>query len=169
MCEMKLGKNGANLCALLDAIAYAELGTALLASPEGHNGYRILVGSTDDSPLVFTSYAEHPLLGQSIQYSDGVYSSAAGRYQILDTYWPHYSRMLSLQDFSPKSQDEYAVQQIREQGAMEPIMRGRFRDAIHLLSNIWASLPGPDNDYGQRIVDIDDLERVYIQEGGKIA
>lgn len=169
MCELKFGTKGTNLCALLDTIAYAEIGPDLLASPEGHNGYRILVGSTAASPLIFTSYADHPLMGRAIEYADGVYSSAAGRYQILNTYWPHYKSQLWLTDFSPKYQDEYAIQQIREQCAMEPILAGKFHEAVHLLSNIWASLPGEGNTYGQRIVSIEDLEQVYRREGGIVA
>ena len=47
-----------------------------------------------------------------------------------------------LKDFSPKSQDAVALQQIKERGALPMIDRGDIRQAIDRCSNIWASLPG---------------------------
>ena len=52
-----------------------------------------------------------------------------------------------LKDFSPKSQDAVALQQIKERGALPMIDRGDIRQAIDCCSNIWASLPGAG--YGQ--------------------
>ena len=52
-----------------------------------------------------------------------------------------------LKDFSPKSQDAVALQQIKERGALPMIDRGDIRQAIDRCSNIWASLPGAG--YGQ--------------------
>ena len=51
-----------------------------------------------------------------------------------------------LKDFSPKSQDAVALQQIRGV-ALPMIDRGDIRQAIDRCSNIWASLPGAG--YGQ--------------------
>ena len=45
------------------------------------------------------------------------------------------------EDFSPKSQDAVALQQIKERGALPMIDRGDIRQAIDRCSNIWASLP----------------------------
>ena len=56
-------------------------------------------------------------------------------------------RQLGLKDFSPKSQDAVALQQIKERGALPMIDRGDIRQAIDRCSNIWASLPGAG--YGQ--------------------
>ena len=47
-----------------------------------------------------------------------------------------------LKDFSPKSQDAVALQQIKGRGALPMIDRGDIRQAIDRCSNIWASLPG---------------------------
>ena len=58
-----------------------------------------------------------------------------------------YRRQLGLKDFSPKSQDAVALQQIKERGALPMIDRGDIRQAIDRCSNIWASLPGAG--YGQ--------------------
>ena len=56
-------------------------------------------------------------------------------------------RQFGLKDFSPKSQDAVALQQIKERGALPMIDRGDIRQAIDRCSNIWASLPGAG--YGQ--------------------
>ena len=42
-----------------------------------------------------------------------------------------------LKDFSPKSQDAVALQQIKERGALPMIDRGDIRQAIDRCSNIW--------------------------------
>ena len=59
----------------------------------------------------------------------------------------HTRKQLGLKDFSPKSQDAVALQQIKERGALPMIDRGDIRQAIDRCSNIWASLPGAG--YGQ--------------------
>ena len=57
-------------------------------------------------------------------------------------------QQLGLKDFSPKSQDAVALQQIKERGALPMIDRAMdIRQAIDRCSNIWASLPGAG--YGQ--------------------
>ena len=58
-----------------------------------------------------------------------------------------YRKQLGLKDFSPKSQDAVALQQIKERGALPMIDRGDIRQAIDCCSNIWASLLGAG--YGQ--------------------
>ena len=62
-------------------------------------------------------------------------------------WWDAYRKQLGLKDFSPKSQDAVALQQIKERGALPMIDRGDIRQAIDRCSNIWASLPGAG--YGQ--------------------
>ena len=52
-----------------------------------------------------------------------------------------YRKQLGLKDFSPKSQDAVALQQIKERGALPMIDRGDIRQAIDRCSNIW-SPPG---------------------------
>ena len=68
-------------------------------------------------------------------------------YQLLSRWWDAYRKQLGLKDFSPKSQDAVALQQIKERGALPMIDRGDIRQAIDRCSNIWASLPGAG--YGQ--------------------
>ena len=47
------------------------------------------------------------------------------------------SKQLGLKDFSPKSQDAVALQQIKERGALPMIDRGDIRQAIDRCSNIY--------------------------------
>ena len=74
-------------------------------------------------------------------------STGAGRLQLLSRWWDAYRKQLGLKDFSPKSQDAVALQQIKERGALPMIDRGDIRQAIDRYFNIWASLPGAG--YGQ--------------------
>ena len=151
---------GQNVCSLLDAIAWSEIGAQLLA--ETDDGYNVLVGSVPSKPLLFSSYADHPDI-----YSSACNSTAAGRYQILHTYWPHYKTQLHLPDFGPVSQDLYAIQQIKERGAYALILAGHLRAAVQLISNIWASLPG--SPYGQHTNSFSDVQAAYLAAGGSLA
>lgn len=149
-----------NRAAFLDMIAWAEIGSALLSKSE--NGYNVLVGSTPDKPLLFSSYADHPrILNQKL------HSTAAGRYQLLAHWYDAYKRYLHLPDFSPVSQDAIALQQIKEQGAIPDIDNGNIEDAIAKCSNIWASLPG--NDYEQPTRTLNDLILAFHGAGGYLA
>lgn len=73
-------------------------------------------------------------------------SSAAGAYQAMDYTWPAAAAKLGLLDFTPLSQDLFALQQIKNKHGVD---LGTFTDAdlegiVHKLSWEWASLPGPD-------------------------
>ena len=71
-----------------------------------------------------------------------------------------------LKDFSPKSQDAVALQQIKERGALPMIDRGDVRQAIDRCSNIWASLPGAG--YGQFEHKADSLIAKFKEAGGTV-
>jgi len=152
---------GKNRIAFLDTIATSEIGAALLANSD--DGYNVLVGSTPERPLLFSSYAAHPnVLNRQIP----VPSTAAGRYQILFRWWRIYQAQMKLPDFGPVSQDRYALQQLREHGALPLIDAGRFREAVAKVSNVWASLPGAG--YGQHENDIELLQAAYQAAGGEV-
>jgi len=149
---------GVNRCAFLDMIAWSE-GTSRI--PNSDDGYRVLVGATPAHPLLFDSYVAHPnVLNKAFD------STAAGRYQEKWSNWVSYSKSLSLRDFGPLSQDQMALQQIRERGALPFIDIGNFEKAVRLCSNIWASLPG--NGYGQHTNTILQLEAAYTGAGGAL-
>ena len=92
-------------------------------------------------------------------------STGAGRYQLLSRWWDA-CKQLGLKDFSPKSQDAVALQQIKERGALPMIDRGDIRQAIDRCSNIWASLPGAG--YGQFEHKADSLIAKFKEAGGTV-
>ena len=152
-----------NVKALLDMIAWSEIGHAMLAQSD--NGFNVLVGSRPGKMKLFHDYADHPR--QLIKINDKLSSTAAGRYQILKRTFDHYKRVLGLSDFSPASQDAIAVQLIKERRALQDIAEGRVIDAIVKVRNIWASLPGAG--YGQHEHRIEPLIIAYRNAGGFVA
>jgi muramidase (phage lysozyme) len=134
--------------AFLDLIAWSE-GTSRSTLTK-NNGYDVIVSGVD-GPSILTSYADHPFAGGRapvlVCAEPQLYSTAAGRYQLLLRWWEPYKAMLKLPDFSPASQDAVAIQQIKERLALPMIESGNIQGAIAACSNIWASLPG--NDYAQ--------------------
>ncbi|MNU79416.1 Phage lysozyme [compost metagenome] len=147
---------GRNVLAFLDMLAVSE-GTDDGRQPTKDDGYDVLVGGK-----LFTGYADHPNV--LVRLSATLSSTAAGRYQILFRYWPHYRDLLELPDFGPQSQDRYAIQQIKERRAIADIQAGRFDEAVAKVRNIWASLPGAG--YGQHEQKIERLRDAYVRAGG---
>lgn len=138
-------------------VAWSE-GTSTV--PGSDNGYRVLVGGH-----LFASYDDHPR--QLVHLASlGLSSTAAGRYQLLARYFDVYKRQLGLTDFSPRSQDAIAIQQIKECHALPCIEAGNLDAAIAKCSRIWASLPG--NNYGQHMRPIKALRREFVEAGGTI-
>ena len=60
---------------------------------------------------LFTDYSDHPR--KLVTPNPKLKSTGAGRYQLLSRWWDAYRKQLGLKDFSPKSQDAVALQQIR--------------------------------------------------------
>ena len=149
-----------NLRAFLDTIAYSEIGPKLLALSD--NGYNVLVGSTPEKPLLFDSYATHPMIRNAAMNSD-----AAGRYQFMGRYWSHYKLQLGLPDFGPDSQDKWAIQLIKECKALDDIENGHFAQAIVKCRSRWASFPGAG--YGQPEHPLETLQAAYSAAGGEFA
>lgn len=157
-----------NVKAFLEMLAVSE-GTAKV----GDHGYNCLVGSTVRQPILFGSYADHPRIAVRVRkdkpatpFDEEIISTAAGRYQILARFFDAYKASLKLPDFGPVSQDQIAVQMIREQKAYDDVMAGRIDVAIEKCKNIWASLPGAG--YGQHENALADLRRAFIAAGGII-
>lgn len=159
----RLTDTSPRVLALLDTIAACEIGAAMLADPRTDDGYRVLVGSTPGHLLLMTDYSAHPMPddSQAMEYAPGIFSTAAGRYQILNTYWPHYRDQLGLPNFGPESQDRYAIQQLREQNGLAAILDGDMIGAVLSVNNIWASLPG--SPYGQHTQSWDYVRAAYSE------
>lgn len=137
-------------CYFLDLIAWSE-GTGHSTLTQ-NRGYDVLVTGVN-GPAVFTDYSQHPLTVHGVlvrpAHDDqpALWSTAAGRYQVLRKTWEQYRGQLNLPDFSPLSQDRIAVQILMETRAHAAIEQHNIRQAISLCSHIWASFPG--NSYGQ--------------------
>lgn len=140
-------------------IAYSE-GTSKI--PNSDDGYRVIVGSTINHPILMSSYENHPHIFEHI--SKTLASTAAGRYQLLAKYYDVYKVQLHLPNFSPESQDIIALQQIKECHALDDIDAGDILSAIHKCAHIWASLPGAG--YGQHEQKTVDLLAAYHNAGG---
>ena len=123
-----------------------------------NHGYDVIVGGE-----LFTDYPDHP---RKLPYKPKLKSTGAGRYQLLSRWWDAYRKQLGLKDFSPKSQDAVALQQIKERGALPMIDRGDIRQAIDRCSNIWASLPGAG--YGRFRHKADSLIAKFKEAGGTV-
>ncbi|WP_447553713.1 glycoside hydrolase family 24 protein [Vreelandella sp. EE22] len=143
-----------NVTAFLDMLAHAE-GTPRHGS---ENGYNVLVGGE-----VFDGYQDHPRRLVSLP-AYGISSTAAGRYQFLEDTWDDLVDRVGLPDFSPESQNQAAIELIRQCQALSMIHEGRIREAIDACRTIWASLP--EAGYGQRELASDELVLVYQQAGG---
>lgn len=158
--ESKIGGVVRNRQAFMGMIPISELGPELIKVSD--EGYNVLVGSTAKKPIIFRDYSDHPnVLNKALN------STAAGPYQILYKFWPHYKALLKLPDFGPISQDLYCLQQLKERRALDDIDAGRIREAIAKTNNIWASFTG--SPYGQHTHPIDYLVSAFETSGGTVA
>lgn len=145
--------------AFLDAIAVGE-GTDNGRQKTANHGYDVIVGGS-----LFTDYSDHPR--KLVTLNPQLKSTAAGRYQLLSRYYDAYKKSLGLPDFSPESQDQIALQQIAERGALADVDAGRIKDAVKKCRTIWASMPG--SPYGQRTETMADFLEYFTAAGGKVA
>ena len=87
-----------------------------------NHGYDVIVSE------LFTDYSDHP--HRLVTLNPKLKSTSAGRCQLLSVGGMPTAKRLALKDFSPKSQDAVALQQIKERGALPMIDRGDIRQAI---------------------------------------
>ena len=116
---------------------YAEVGGNWVTDVQEtrNHGYDVIVGGE-----LFTDYSDHPrkLVTLNPKLKSTSKQDAANFFPVGGM---PYRKQLGLKDFSRKSQDAVALQQIKERGALPMIDRGDIRQAIDRCSNIWAS-PG---------------------------
>ena len=157
-----------NRKAFLDMLAVSE-GTSTSPATKC-NGYDVIVTGIDRKPEIFTDFSDHPFnrgRPSKVINSRGLTSNASGRYQFMLRDWRHYRDKLALPDFGPESQDKWALQLIRERGALPLIDMGSFELAVARCRNLWASLPGAG--YGQPEHRIETLAAAYANAGGTFA
>lgn len=137
--------------AVLDMIAYAEVGEL------GAGGYHRVFGWP---PRFAMNLNGHP---STVVYSylggKRIGSTASGRYQFLKRTWDLEAAELSLNDFSPLSQDLAAINQLVKAGAIEDARRHDLKSFFAKTCKIWASLPG--SPYGQPTRQPEDLKRLF--------
>jgi len=146
-----------NEIAFLKTIGFSEIGRALLARSD--DGYNVLFGGG-----LFNGYLDHP---RKAVTENGLTSTAAGKYQILERTFDAYKQRVGAMDFSPHSQDMIALELIKERGADTQINEGHFENAITRCNPIWASLP--NSPYGQHTNDMAHLKAYYENVGGLVA
>ena len=139
--------------AFLDMLAWSE-GIDNARQKTRNHGYDVIVGGE-----LFTDYSDHPRKLVTLCKPSRRRTLPAS-FLLVDAY----RKQLGLKDFSPKSQDAVALQQIKERGVM--IDRGDIRQAIDRCSNIWASLPGAG--YGQFEHKADSLIAKFKEAGGTV-
>ena len=103
--------------AFLDMLAWSE-GTDNGRQKTRNHGYDVIVA---ESYLLITRSIKLVTLNPKLK------STGAGRYQLLSRWWDAHRKQFGLKDFSPKSQDAVALQQIKERGALPMIDRGDIR------------------------------------------
>jgi muramidase (phage lysozyme) len=142
--------------AWLDMIAISE-GTY----GRGDNGYNVLVGGS----LFDNGYIDHPR--QVIHVGGSLYSSAAGRYQIIAKTWDGVKAAIGAPDFSPAWQDAAALELTRQRGALDMVDAGDIAGAITACNKEWASFTG--SPYNQNPHDMGTMLAWFQQVGGALA
>jgi muramidase (phage lysozyme) len=140
-----------NVSAFLDTIKYAE-GT-------WGKGDNILFGFG-----TFDGFDDHPRI--RVPFRD-TFSTAAGPFQIIAPTWDRIASRLGLPDFSPASQEQAAIELIREAGALDDVEAGRFAMAVEKVRKVWASFPGAG--YGQPERSFQSLAGFFQAAGGTLA
>ena len=102
--------------AFLDMLAWFE-GIDNGRQKTRNHGYDVIVGG--ERFILITPITPRKL----VTLNPKLKSTGAGRYQLLSCWWDAYRKQLGLKDFSPKSQDAVALQQIKERGALPMIDR----------------------------------------------
>ena len=111
----------------------------LIASAEGvKHGYNTVFGNQR-----FESLGQHPNIRKQFKQTDGKTNTttAAGRYQFLNSTWQGLAKRYGLRDFSAQNQDLGALALIAQKGALKNVVNGDYQGAVGKLGGTWASLP----------------------------
>jgi lysozyme len=137
---------------------------AMIRKFESGGKYNVIYGGS-----TFADYSTHPnihipFLNPKTGKND--YSSAAGAYQITRPTFIALSAQTGINDFTPPSQDLFAIALLKDCGALTSIINGDFNTALQDASKIWASLPYTQS--MQNHVGITAASDAYIKAGGVI-
>lgn len=119
-----------------------------IAQAEGvKHGYNTMFGNER-----FQSLGAHPNVRKAFKQTDGRtnYTTAAGRYQFLNSTWNNLAKRYGFRDFSPQAQDLGAIALIAGRGALDDVLKGNWQAAIQKTGKEWASLPSSTYKQGKR-------------------
>lgn len=121
--------NNPNVRTMLDLIAAAE---------GASQGYQTAFGGS-----VIEDLSDHPRTRHRFRETTGKrnVTTAAGRYQFLESTWDDVAKRLGLGDFEAESQDLAAIELLRRAGALDAVVEGDFSTALEKSGTTWASLP----------------------------
>lgn len=120
----------------------------LIAQAEGvKHGYNTMFGNER-----FGNLSAHPNVRKAFKQTDGQtnYTTAAGRYQFLNSTWNNLAKRYGFRDFSPQAQDLGAIALIAGRGALNDVLKGNWQAAIQKTGKEWASLPSSTYKQGKR-------------------
>lgn len=125
-----------NVRIMLETISRTE------GTHSGVNPYAVYGGNPKNQ---LGDLSAHPAGSKAWKFKDldgrTLNSTAAGRYQFINSTWQDVAKTLGLKDFSPRSQDAAAVFLMQRAGALQDVINGNFDSAIKRLGKTWASLP----------------------------
>lgn len=119
-----------------------------IAQAEGvKHGYNTMFGNER-----FGNLSAHPNVRKAFKQTDGQtnYTTAAGRYQFLNSTWNNLAKRYGFRDFSPQAQDLGAIALIAGRGALDDVLKGNWQAAIQKTGKEWASLPSSTYKQGKR-------------------
>lgn len=127
--EMQGKARNPKVRAFLDVIAFTE-GTDFDIDGK-QTGYDIMMGGTAQNPKIAPNLYNHP--GRV----------ASGRYQAIPSTWSEAQTALGLYDFTPESQEIFAVWALdkKRPGLLDDVINDRFSEAVEKGSWEWASFP----------------------------
>ena len=120
----------------------------LVEKTEGvKHGYNTLFGNEK-----IASLADHPRVRKTFKQTDGKknVTTAAGRYQFLESTWDDVAKKLGLRDFSAANQDIAAIELMRRNGSLAAVLKGDFGTAVQKAGVTWASLPSSPYPQGKK-------------------
>jgi muramidase (phage lysozyme) len=142
---------------------------SMIRTSEGTAKYPNPWAVTFGGKYTITDFSDHPAItGEWLgdRWAGG-WSTAAGAYQIIKGTWLSLAGRLHLMDFSAPSQNEAAIELIREKGVLDLIDQGSVERAITACSSVWASLPGSTS--GQPQNEMAAVVGAYMAAGGSYA
>lgn len=159
-----------NVAAFLATIRHSEGTDRAADAYRVVYGYQHTIADLSDHPTSTHEWMGEPLpdaMCLAAGLNPPCKSTAAGAYQIIHPTWVRLKATLKLADFTGPSQDDAAIQLIKEHGALDLVFAGRVADAITACRGEWASLPGSKAGQPQR--SFADLINVYANNGGAFA